>query len=35
MSSKERFWLIVCIILSAILSTSALWWVMSFVAGVL
>jgi len=34
MSSKEKFWLIVCIILSAILSTSALWWVMWVVAGV-
>lgn len=34
MSSKERFWLIVCILLSAILSTSALWCVMWFVAGV-
>jgi len=34
MENKERFWLIVCIILSAILSTSALWWVMWFLAGV-
>lgn len=32
--SKEGFWLIVCILLSAVVSTSALWWVMWFVAGV-
>lgn len=35
MTPKEKLILIVCIILSAILSTSALWWVMWFVAGVL
>lgn len=33
--NKEQFWLIVCITLSVVVSTSALWWLMWFVAGVL
>lgn len=35
MTPKEKLILIVCIILSAILSSSLLWCVMRFVAGVL
>ena len=35
MSRKEKFWLIFSVIMSALVSTSVLWWVILFLLGVL